>query len=173
MTYPNMIPSHRRYKMNFKQKLGYLFIGCLFTLAGYFLASLGNHTQIPNAHAQQKQDVIDEIVCKRIVIVNEAGKKVVVMGIHENDGGFISVRDKDGEARTGMATMETGGLIGLFTKGKIIPLLIGSGEAGEAFIMVRDKDGKDIDLMDRTESDVWRLIIKETKRTFRPVTTGK
>ena len=27
--------------MNFKQKFSYMFIGCLFTLAGYFFASLG------------------------------------------------------------------------------------------------------------------------------------
>ncbi len=35
--------------MNFKQKLVYMFIGCLFTIAGYILASLGGNA----THAQQ------------------------------------------------------------------------------------------------------------------------
>ncbi len=37
--------------MNIKQKLGYMFIGCLFTIAGYILASLGGDT----THAQQNE----------------------------------------------------------------------------------------------------------------------
>lgn len=43
--------------MNFKQKLVYMFIGCLFTIAGYILASLGGET----THAQQfeTQDIIE------------------------------------------------------------------------------------------------------------------
>ncbi len=47
--------------MKFKHKLGYIFIGCLFTIAGYILASLGGIT----THAQQEKQVIDEIVCRK------------------------------------------------------------------------------------------------------------
>ena len=45
--------------MNFKQKFGYMLIGCLVTLAGYFFASLGGSSSPPNtAHAQQNEEVI-------------------------------------------------------------------------------------------------------------------
>ena len=43
--------------MNFKEKFGYMFIGCLFTLIGYFFASLGGSSSPPNtAHAQHNVD---------------------------------------------------------------------------------------------------------------------
>ena len=46
--------------MNFKQKLGYMFIGCLFTIAGYILASLGGIT----THAQQIASQIGGVYVK-------------------------------------------------------------------------------------------------------------
>ena len=54
--------------MNFKQKFGYMFIGCLFTLAGYFFASLGGSPSPPNtAHAQHNEDErhFEKLVCKK------------------------------------------------------------------------------------------------------------
>ena len=56
--------------MNFKQKLGYMFIGCLFTIAGYILASLGGMT----THAQKDEQVLDEIICRKLRIVDGMGK---------------------------------------------------------------------------------------------------
>ena len=61
--------------MNFKQKLTYMLIGSLFTLAGYFFASLGG-SALQDTHAQQNgKQVIDEIVCKQIKVVNSFGKR--------------------------------------------------------------------------------------------------
>ncbi len=62
--------------MNFKQKLGYMLIGCLFTIAGYIIASLGGDT----THAQQNEQVIDKIVCREIKIVNNTGKPLLLLG---------------------------------------------------------------------------------------------
>ncbi len=58
--------------MNFKQKLGYMFIGCLFTIAGYILTSLGGGA----THAQQDEKVLDKIVCRELQVVNKEGKSV-------------------------------------------------------------------------------------------------
>lgn len=71
--------------MNFKQKLGYMFIGCLFTIAGYILASLGGQT----THAQQSGQVIDEIVCRKLKVIHPTGKEVVSIFPIENGGGII------------------------------------------------------------------------------------
>lgn len=107
--------------MNFKQKIAYMAIGCLFTLAGYFLATLGAGGFTPhNASAQaDDEQVIDEIVCKvlkivddnneivaavgdlgafgsALVIRNSAGKSVAALGVDENDHGFLTIRQKAG-----------------------------------------------------------------------------
>ena len=63
--------------MNFKQKLTYMLIGCLFTLAGYFFASLGG-SALQTTHAQQNEkEVIDNIVCRNITVVDPDGETVV------------------------------------------------------------------------------------------------
>ena len=67
--------------MNFKQKLAYMAIGCVFTLAGYFLATLGAGGFNPqNATAQDNtKQVIDEIVCRKIRVVNADGRTIAVL----------------------------------------------------------------------------------------------
>lgn len=45
--------------MKFKQKLGYMLIGSLFTNAGYILASLGGAS-----HAQKDEQVLDKYEIK-------------------------------------------------------------------------------------------------------------
>ena len=64
--------------MNFKQKLGYMLIGCLFTIAGYIIASLANN-QLQDAHSQNEKEVIDEIVCRRLKVVGATGEPAVVI----------------------------------------------------------------------------------------------
>lgn len=54
--------------MNVKQKLGYMFIRFLFTIAGYILASLGGAI-----HTQQNEQVIDKSVCRELEVVNKDG----------------------------------------------------------------------------------------------------
>lgn len=78
--------------MNVKQKLGYMFIGCLFTIAGYILASLDGGA----THAQQNEQVIDKIVCRELEVVNEEGKKIILIGT-ERGGGVVSVKNKEGK----------------------------------------------------------------------------
>ena len=81
--------------MNFKQKLTYMLIGSLFTLAGYFFASLGG-SALQTTHAQQNEkEVIDEIVCRKIKIVNETGKLRAVVGYNDN-GGLVVISNNEG-----------------------------------------------------------------------------
>ncbi len=66
--------------MNMKQKLTYMFIGCLFTLAGTIISNL---TNTPN-----------KIVCKEIVIVNDDGKGLVTIGSAYGEG-FMSINNAE------------------------------------------------------------------------------
>ena len=82
--------------MNFKQKLAYMAIGCAFTLAGYFLAILGTggfNSQNASAQDNTKQ-IIDEIITRKIRVVNNAGETVVVIDGGREGGGGISVYNK-------------------------------------------------------------------------------
>ncbi len=89
--------------MNVKQKLGYMFIGCLFTIAGYILTSLGGDT----THAQQNGQVIDKIVCRELEVVNE-DRKVAAGIIASKDGGVIDVFNTAGKPIAGISTDEDG-----------------------------------------------------------------
>ena len=75
--------------MNFKQKLTYMLIGSLFTLAGYFLATLTTN-QPPNAHAQDNTTkVFDKIVCKELEVVNDKGERLAKLS---DSGGFGTLK---------------------------------------------------------------------------------
>ncbi len=123
--------------MNFKQKIGYMCIGCLFTIAGYILASLGGSA----THAQQDEQVLDKIVCRELEVVNIEGKTVaringflrdmnfynpagkVVASICVGDsGGLMSVRNPEGKNAAGIFSVggEFGGVIHVYdSRGKL------------------------------------------------------
>jgi hypothetical protein len=85
--------------MKFKQKLVYMFIGCLFTIAGYFIATLANN-QLQDAHAQKNEkEVIDEIVCRQIKVINRVGETMVVIK-ESSVGGWMTLHNAHGEAIT-------------------------------------------------------------------------
>lgn len=123
--------------MNFKQKLAYMAIGCVFTLAGYFLATLGAggfNLQIAFGQDNTKR-VTDEIVCRKLKIVNEqsntvvslepvvnggslfiyndAGKIIVDAGALFDGNGNLQISDKDGIPASGMFADDTGGSISI------------------------------------------------------------
>ena len=99
--------------MNFKHKLGYMFIGCLFTIAGYILASLGGIT----THAQKDEQVIDKIVCKRLEVVNEEGTTAAFI-VATEDGGGIGIVNSAGKRSVGIrATKEGNGEIQTYKDG--------------------------------------------------------
>ena len=89
--------------MNFKQKLGYMVIGCVFTLAGYFLATLGAGGFNPqNATAQDNvKQVIDEIITRKLKVVNSEGKTIAILGEDENGNGALSIFNKASGSRVG------------------------------------------------------------------------
>ena len=113
--------------MNFKQKLGYMFIGCLFTIAGYILTSLGGDT----THAQQNEQVIDKIVCKQLEVVNKAGKRVVNVWTNEiGKSGVIDIFNTEGKRVASIGATEDGGGIAVFNTEEKVVVEIGANEHG-------------------------------------------
>ena len=145
--------------MNVKQKLGYTFIGCLFTITGYILASLGGGV----THTQKNEQVLDKIVCRELEVVNTEGTPVVHIGAAE-EGGFMSVINTAGKTVGAIGASGDGGAMGVFNAaagrggfrihaakgsgaisvinaaGKTVGI-IGATEDGSGIIQIYDEDG--------------------------------
>lgn len=105
--------------MNRKEKIGYMFIGCLFTIAGYILASLGGIT----TNAQDEKNIsVDQIVCKDLLVVGKPGKIGVSISVGGNGSGIIEVYNNNKSAKTAVE-------------------IVGEPEDGGS-IMVRNNSGK-------------------------------
>lgn len=125
--------------MNFKQKLAYMALGCLFTIIGYIIASLGADV---NAQAQgDKSDptVVDEIVCRKLKVVNADGKTAV--SIHPSGyGGEIVVSGDDGNMAVLIGTVNDYGYIDVFHPNGRQAVIISS--VSGASMQVCSADGK-------------------------------
>ncbi len=80
-----------------------MLIGCLFTLAGFILSSLFN-----TPTQAQNDNVIDEIVCKKLKIVNDDGQRVVGIGSTVSKSGVIETYNGDGRKLVGIGTRDDG-----------------------------------------------------------------
>ena len=86
--------------MNFKQKLGYMVIGCLFTILGFLIATLANNLPQDTYAQENGKEVIDEIVCKKIKVINRFGRTMVEIKGSDYGGGRITLHNGHGEAIT-------------------------------------------------------------------------
>ncbi len=129
--------------MKFKHKLGYMFIGCLFTIAGYILASLGGIT----THAQKDEQMLDKIVCRELEVVNKEGK--VVAGIVATEaGGGIAVFNAAEKGVIGIIANKdgNGSISVLNASGKGITG-IGADKDGNGVVSVQNAAGKGVAIM--------------------------
>ena len=80
--------------MHFKQKLTYMALGCLFTIIGYTIASLsGNPVDAQPQADKSEPTVVDEIVCRKLRVVDENGKSLVTIG----EWPVVEVFDENGK----------------------------------------------------------------------------
>ena len=152
--------------MNFKQKLAYMAIGCVFTLAGYFLAILGTggvNPQNASAQAGDKQ-VIDEIVCRKLRIVNPDGKTMAILA--DDAGGVLYIYNQRGKKVLDVNSIFGGGELGIFNgAGKRVivtntlfgdgGLAIFNGAGKRAFSVYTDKEvGGELSIYNRHYNDL-------------------
>ena len=128
--------------MYFKQKLAYMALGCLFTIIGYILASLsGNPVDAQPQADKSEPTVIDEVVCRKLRVVNDDGETVVlIMGI---DGGSIAVTRPNSKVAVSIGTGSNGGHMGISHASGEMAIAMGiADEDKEGFIAVKRKDQK-------------------------------
>ena len=115
--------------MDFKHKLGYMFIGCLYTILVYILALLvGSAT-----HAQKDEQVLDEIVCRKLRVVNAAGKNVARIEADE-EGGNLIIINAAGKGVAVMAATIDGADIGVLNAAEKGVVRIAADEDGNGYI---------------------------------------
>ena len=173
--------------MNFKQKIAYMAIGCLFTLAGYFLATLGVGGFTPhNASAQaDDEQVIDKILCKALMIVddndeivaafgnmgvfgralvirNSAGKFVVALGVDENDYGFLTIRQKEGNkfAAKLHETDNGEGMLAVSNKAGVPVAVLGVADNDDGILAISNKEGELVATIEANRDGDGGLLIR-------------
>ena len=121
-------------------------IGCVFTLAGYFLATLGAGGFNPqNATAQDNtKQVIDEIITRKLKVVNSEGKTIAILGESLNgSGGYLYINNTNDKLVAGIGVSHrNSGFLSIRNKnGKPIAALSASVVDG-ALLTLRNKNGE-------------------------------
>ncbi len=147
---------------NILTKLGYMAFGCLLTVIGYHFGNVDNS----NVNAQENAPIVDEVRCRKLVIVgddntpritletnfldrgwiviyNEDGAQRITLGVDWNDYGIVAVRGKEsGGVAAELGVSDYGGFMALFNKVLDKPVLqAGVTDKGEGFLFTRDKVG--------------------------------
>ena len=107
--------------MHFRQKLTFMALGSILTIAGYLLATLTSDVTAQSETDKSEPLIVDEIVCRKLRVVDENDKTRVKIDEDSFLGGSINVKRADGKSA----------------------VLIGEG-AGGGLIMVGNADGKNV-----------------------------
>lgn len=158
---------------NILTKIGYMALGCLLTLIGYHFGNVDNNRANAQGIVKEKPEIVDEIRCRRLVIVgdddthriilstddldrgsiqifNEERARRIFLGIVRNsDGGVLEVTGKEFGSLAGMLGADTnGGFMALFNKVSDNPVLDAAiTSKGHGSIVVRDAVLEQIDVM--------------------------
>ena len=132
--------------MYFKQKLAYMALGCLFTIIGYTIASLsGNPVDAQSQADKSEPTVIDDIVCRKLRVVNDDGETVVAISDSSVFSGGLIVLDHPAIDRGGVWIYATsdGGIIEVHRASgeKAITMGIGN-KSKDGFIQIRTENQK-------------------------------
>ena len=151
--------------------------GCLLTLIGYHFGNIDNNSvdaQVEVEHvAEEKAEIVDEIRCRRLVIVGDDDTQPIILDKDSLDRGMIKIYNEDGARRMflglfkdydgglievtgkesgGLASMlgadSNGGFIALFNKLLDKPIVEAAiTQKGHGSIVIRDKDWDQLGVM--------------------------
>ena len=80
--------------MHFRQKLTFMALGSILTIAGYLLATLTSDVTAQSETDKSEPLIVDEIVCRQLRVVDENDKTRVEIVAYPN-GGNVFVRNAD------------------------------------------------------------------------------
>ena len=103
--------------MHFRQKLTFMALGSILTIAGYLLATLTSDVTAQPETDKSEPLIVDEIVCQQLSVVDENNKTCVVIAAVLNSG-FMFINRADGEIGVSITSndADNGGLVTVFGK---------------------------------------------------------
>ena len=81
--------------MHFRQKLTFMALGSILTIAGYLLATLTSDVTAQSETDKSEPLIVDEIVCRKLRVVDENDKTRVEIGAHFL-AGYMHFKTSDG-----------------------------------------------------------------------------
>ena len=90
---------------------------------------------------QAKSDIVDVLKCRKLEVYNPTGSIAAV--ISADDGGYLSIRNKEGKPAAVIAADDDGGHLGIYNKeGKGVILISAYDDSGH--LSIRNKTGESI-----------------------------
>ena len=96
---------------NILTKVNYMAFGCLLTLIGYHFGNVDNNS----ANAQENTPIVDEVRCRRLVIVGADNTPRVSLGVDSFDRGMVEIGDEHRTRRVYLGVDAISGKIHLNT----------------------------------------------------------
>ena len=91
---------------NILTKIGYMALGCLLTLIGYHFGNVDNNRANAQGIVKEKPEIVDEIRCRRLVIVGDDDTHRIILGTDDFDRGSIQIFNEEGARRVFLGTMK-------------------------------------------------------------------
>lgn len=83
---------------NILTKVGYTAFGCLLTLIDYHFGNIDNNRANAQGIVKEKPEIVDEIRCRRLVIVGDDDTHPIILGTDDFDRGSIQIFNEKGHA---------------------------------------------------------------------------
>ena len=99
-------------------KVSYMAFGSLLTLIGYHFGNIDNNSADAQVIFQEKAPIVDEIRCRKLVIVGDDDTPRIRLGTNSVDRGYINIYNEDGEHRVflGVAINPDAGALEIYGK---------------------------------------------------------
>lgn len=80
-------------------KVGYMAFGCLLTVIGYHFGNIDNNSADAQLVDREKAQIVDEIRCRKLVIVGTDNTPRIILDTNFFNHGNIRIHNKDGTSR--------------------------------------------------------------------------
>ena len=144
--------------MHFRQKLTFMALGSILTIAGYLLATLTSDVTAQSETDKSEPLIVDEIVCRKLRVVDQNDKTGVVIGagymlVHADGksvvsigafkGGLMAVYNADGKSVVNIGEVLNSGYMSVNRADGEIAVLISPNDADNAgMVTVHSKSTK-------------------------------
>jgi hypothetical protein len=106
------------------------------------LAILVFYVFLVDGNVESQVAIQEEILARRIAIVNDAGQEVVLLSTSGDGNGAIVIYNKDGTPVALMVADEVGGAMGIYNKDGDFVVYMGASDEDNGEITVFNKSGK-------------------------------